>query len=91
METQPIDWMAALGAVISIMLSIIAYFIRQLHANFRRVEQDVLAMKTTVEVIKSELKANYELLRLRIAFLERSVGSGDEGVRTKDQRTRTKD
>ncbi len=73
------------------MVSIIAYFIRPLKPNFRRVQQFLLAMKTTVEVIKSELKANYELLRLRIAFLERSVGSGDEGVRTKDQRTRTKD
>jgi len=63
--------LALLGALISILLSVIAYFVRQLHGNFRQVEQDVADVKTAVEVIKGELKANYELLKLRLAFLER--------------------
>lgn len=62
--------LALLGALISILLSVIAYFVRQLHGNFRQVEQDMAEVKTAVEVIKTELKANYELLKLRMAFLE---------------------
>lgn len=62
--------LALLGALISILLSVIAYFVRQLHGNFRQVEQDMADVKTAVEVIKAELKANYELLKLRMAFLE---------------------
>lgn len=64
------DLMMLLGTLISILLSIIAYFLKQLHSNFRKVEQDMAMMKANMQLIKAELKANYNLLRQRMEFLE---------------------
>ncbi|GAA4777936.1 hypothetical protein GCM10023231_00460 [Olivibacter ginsenosidimutans] len=64
------EWMTLLGAIISILLSIIAYFLKQLHGNFRKVEQDMARMKASIQLIKAALKTNYNLLRQRMEFLE---------------------
>jgi uncharacterized membrane-anchored protein YhcB (DUF1043 family) len=60
-----------LGMVISVLLSVIAFFLKQLHSNFLKVETDLSAVKTAIQLIKAEVNAHYELLRQRISFLEK--------------------
>ncbi|WP_345229733.1 hypothetical protein [Olivibacter ginsenosidimutans] len=64
------ELMMLLGTIISILLSIIAYFLKQLHSNFRKMEQDMGFMKASIQLMKAELKSNYNLLRQRMEFLE---------------------
>jgi len=61
------------GGLITILLSIIAYFIRQLHTDFKNVEKDLIEVKTTTSLIKSELKSGYDLLNQKVGFIERRV------------------
>ncbi len=61
------------GGLITILLSIIAYFIRQLHTDFKNVEKDLIEVKTTTSLIKSELKSGYDLLNQKVVFIERRV------------------
>jgi hypothetical protein len=57
-----------LGTIISILLSIIAYFLKQLHSNFRKMESDMSLVKASIQLMKAALKANYNLLRQRMEF-----------------------
>lgn len=61
------------GGLITILLSIIAYFIRQLHTDFKNVEKDLIEVKTTTSLIKSELKSGYDLLNQKVGFIEQRV------------------
>ncbi len=67
---KSLELITLLGTIISVLLSIIAYFLKQLHGNIRKMEQDVALMKASMQLIKSETKANYNLLRQRMEFLE---------------------
>ncbi|MFC6101482.1 hypothetical protein [Olivibacter domesticus] len=68
---KTLELITSLGIVISILLSIIAYFLKQLHGNFRKMENDMAVVKANIQLMKAELKANYNLLRQRMDFLER--------------------
>ena len=59
--------------MITFLLSIVAYFIRQLHTDFRRVEKDLTEVKTTTSLIKSEFKSGYDLLNQKVGFLEKRI------------------
>nr|MBC7614382.1 hypothetical protein [Pseudopedobacter sp.] len=63
-----------IGFLLSVMLSIIAWFIRQLHQDFRRVQEQVNLLQQTAKVIQSESRSAYELLKLRISFLDWRIG-----------------
>ena len=72
MNTSPdLSWM--LGLLISILLSLVVYFVRLLHVDFRRMQKDIAEVKTTTQLIKSEFKGGLELVNLRIAQLEAKV------------------
>ena len=60
-------------ALISVLLAIVAYFLRQLLADFKRVERDVTEVKSTMALIKAEFKGINELMNQRIEFLERRI------------------
>lgn len=60
-------------ALISVLLAVVAYFLRQLLADFKRVERDVTEVKTTMALIKAEFKGINELMNQRIEFLERRI------------------
>ena len=60
-------------ALISVLLAIVAYFLRQLLADFKRVEKDVTEVKATMALIKAEFKGINELMNQRIEFLERRI------------------
>lgn len=70
MNISSTETMMLLGSIISILLSIIAYFLKQLHRNFQKMESDMAMTKASIQLIKAELKANYNLLRQRMEFLE---------------------
>jgi hypothetical protein len=58
------------GIVISILLSLVVYFVRLLHVDFRRMQKDLAEVKTTTSLIKSEFKGGLELINLRVGQLE---------------------
>lgn len=62
-----------LAGLVSILFSIIAYFIKQLHGDFRKVERDMEELKTTTQLIKTEFKSGNELLSQRISFNEKRI------------------
>jgi hypothetical protein len=62
-----------IGALVSLLLSVIAYFIKQLHTDFRKVEKDVSEVKMTTQLIKTEFKSGNELLNQRVGFIEKRI------------------
>ena len=48
------------GSITSLLLSVVAYFIKQLHSDFRRMEMDISEVKTTTMLIKTEFKSSYD-------------------------------
>jgi hypothetical protein len=60
-------------SLLSILLAIVTYFLKELHADFKRVEKDVTEVKTTTALIKSEFKGIYDLMNQKIEFLEKRV------------------
>jgi hypothetical protein len=66
-----LTWM--FGLLISILLSLVVYFVRLLHVDFRRMQKDIAEVKTTTQLIKSEFKGGLELMNLRVAQLEAKV------------------
>jgi hypothetical protein len=69
-----------IGFLLSVMLSIIAWFIRQLHQDFRRVQEQVNLLQQTAKVIQVESRSAYELLKLRISFLDWRIGGQASNV-----------
>ncbi len=61
------------GIVISLLLSLVVYFVRLLHVDFRRMQKDLAEVKTTTSLIKSEFKGGLELINLRVGQLEAKI------------------
>ena len=61
------------GILISVLLSMVVYFVRLLHVDFRRMQKDIAEVKTTTQLIKSEFKGGLELVNQRVGQLESKV------------------
>jgi hypothetical protein len=61
------------GIIISVLLSVVAFFCKQLHSDFKRVEKDLAEMKTTTSLIKTEFKGINDLMNQKIEFLEKRL------------------
>jgi hypothetical protein len=61
------------GIVISLLLSLVVYFVRLLHVDFRRMKKDIAEVKTTTSLIKSEFKGGLELINLRVGQLQAKI------------------
>jgi hypothetical protein len=61
------------GIVISILLSLVVYFVRLLHVDFRRMQKDIAEVKTTTQLIKSEFKGGLQLINQKVSQLEAKV------------------
>ena len=61
------------GFISSVLLAVVAYFIRQLHNDFKSMEKDVSEVKTMEMVIKSEFKNSYDLLNQKVEYLEQRI------------------
>lgn len=62
------------GALISLLLSIIAFFLKFLIEDFRRLQLEVTALKGKQEGLRSEFDRMYEVLLLIKKRLLRKVG-----------------
>ena len=63
------------GSLISILLSVVAYFIKQLHTDFKRMEKDLIEVKTMALIIKTEFKSGNDLLNQKVEYLEKRVSN----------------
>ena len=72
MQTE-ITFNVLFGSVSSVLLAIVAYFIRQLHSDFKSMEKDISEVKTMALLIKTEFKNSYDLLNQKVDFLEQRV------------------
>ena len=64
---------ALFGTLITLLLSVVAYFIKQLHTDFKSVEKDLIEVKTMVLIIKTEFKSGNDLLNQKVEYLEKRV------------------
>lgn len=58
------------GSLISMLLAIVAYFIKQLHSDFKNMEKDLTEVKTMALLIKTEFKSSYNMLNQKVDYLE---------------------
>lgn len=61
------------GIIISLLLSVVVFFVKQLHRDFKHVEKDLGEVKTTTSLIKTEFKGINDLMNQRIEFLEKRL------------------
>lgn len=58
------------GILVTLLLSAITYFIKQLHSDFRRVVKELAELKSNSTLIHSETRSANELLKQRMDFIE---------------------
>ena len=63
------------GTLISLLLSVVAYFIKQLHTDFKSMEKDLFEVKTMALLIKTEFKSGNNLLNQKVEYLEKRVAN----------------
>ena len=63
------------GTLITLLLSIVAYFIKQLHTDFKSMEIDLVEVKTMALIIKTEFKSGNDLLNQKVEYLEKRVNN----------------
>lgn len=68
------------GSVISMLLTIVAYFIKQLHSDFKKMEKDLTEVKTMALLIKTEFKNSYDLLNQKVDYLEHRVNIIEQNI-----------
>ena len=61
------------GTLITLLLSIVAYFIKQLHTDFKCMEKDLIEVKTMALIIKTEFKSGNDLLNQKVEYIEKRV------------------
>ena len=61
------------GFISSVLLAVVAYFIRQLHTDFKSMEKDMSEVKTMALVIKTEFKNSQDLLNQKVEHLEQRI------------------
>ena len=66
-DIQPIIFF---GTLMSMLMSVVVYFVKLLHTDFKKVEQDLMEVKTTTALIKSEFRSSQELIKQRVDYLE---------------------
>ena len=71
---ENINAIAALfGTLITLLLSVVAYFIKQLHTDFKSMEKDLIEVKTMALIIKTEFKSGNDLLNQKVEYIEKRV------------------
>ncbi|REC42593.1 hypothetical protein [Chryseobacterium sp. 5_R23647] len=61
------------GFISSVLLGIVAYFIKQLHTDFKSMERDMSEVKTMALIIKTEFKTSYDILTKKVEYLEQRI------------------
>lgn len=58
---------------ISILLGTVAYFLKQLHSDFKHLEKDVTEIKSAINLIKAEFKGIADVLNQKVEYFEKQV------------------
>ena len=61
------------GFISSVLMALVAYFIRQLHSDFKKMELDLNEVKTMALIIKTEFKNSYDLMNQKVEYLEQRI------------------
>ena len=61
------------GFISSVLMAVVAYFIRQLHSDFKKMELDLNEVKTMALIIKTEFKNSYDLMNQKMEYLEQRI------------------
>ena len=61
------------GFISSVLLAIVAYFIKQLHTDFKSMEKDISEVKTMALIIKTEFKSSYDILNQKDKNLDQRI------------------
>ncbi len=61
------------GTLITLLLSVVAYFIKKLHTDFKSMEKDLIEVKTMALIIKTEFKSGNDLLNQKVEYIEKRV------------------
>ena len=61
------------GSVSSLLLAVVAYFIKQLHSDFKNMERDISEVKTMALLIKTEFKNSHDLLNQKVEYMEQRI------------------
>ena len=61
------------GFISSVLLAVVAYFIRQLHTDFKSMEKDMSEVRTMALIIKTEFKNSQDLLNQKVEYLEQRI------------------
>lgn len=61
------------GFISSVLLGIVAYFIKQLHTDFKSMERDMSEVKTMALIIKTEFRTSYDILTKKVEYLEQRM------------------
>ncbi|HEY1008604.1 MAG TPA: hypothetical protein VGE26_08170 [Sphingobacteriaceae bacterium] len=77
-------------AIISVLLSMIAYFLKSLHLDFKKMEEDMEELKVGSRLIRSETRSAHDLLAQQTRFLEQRVEHLEQVSISKDKRQRIK-
>lgn len=68
------------SGILSILVGVVAYFLKQLLADFKKVEQDLTEVKNTTALIKAEFKGSQELISQKVDFLNARVARVEKVV-----------
>ena len=68
------------GTLITLLLSIVAYFIKQLHTDFKSMEKDLIEVKTMALIIKTEFKSGNDLLNQKVEYIEKRVHNSELSI-----------
>jgi len=71
MESVKIEIIAS--GVVSLLLGTVAYFLKQLLNDFKRVEKEVVEVKNTAEIIQAEFRGMNALLHQRMDFADKRI------------------
>ncbi|WP_332031327.1 hypothetical protein [Kaistella sp.] len=61
------------GFISSVLLGIVAYFIKQLHTDFKSMERDMSEVKTMALIIKTEFRTSYDIMTKKLEYLEQRI------------------
>ncbi len=61
------------GFISSVLMAVVAYFIRQLHSDFKKMELDLNEVKTMALIIKTDFKNSYDLMNQKVEYLEQRI------------------
>ena len=62
-----------IGGILSILTGMVAYFLKQLLNDFKKVESDLAEVKSITALIKAEFRGNQDLLNQKVEFMENRV------------------